>query len=672
MGKDKAAAAAAKKARATAKMAKKGDKKTKKLASKAREDDSDEDDMDIDAVLAAFHADQASRQAVHEESVPKPAHRINATLTPHPTNRKELFLFGGESYNGTFSHFYNDLHVYNADRNTWVRYTSKTAPLPRSSHQAVATADGLFVFGGELSSPRGNEFRHFNDLWMLSWATRSWSMVRGGGVAPPARSGHRMCVAGNGRYILLFGGFQDTSAQATKYLDDLWAFDLVGEAWVQVKLTVVGQKPEPRSGGTLVPVSPTECLMFGGYTKKKVSGKVYRGTILNDYWTLKLVGEPAAGTWSWHKRKRPGAAPTPRVGAATCLHRNRLISFGGVFDTKEGEETLSSVFYNSCSALSIQLGKWYELKVRPPRKNPAAGATVNQLQARRPVKESRDRELLELQAKLNGTSLEEAASAAAADAGADAGDDGDMEEDETHAKLKDLPTTMVMPHPRFGAATACAGDMLFIYSGTYEQGEKEYTLDDLHAIDLVKLDGVRRVFGNEIQIEEERESDDDDDDDDPEADDDEGEGEEVTTISASVEADDKQNAGEAEEEAPDGEKPAEDPRPAPLVFENLQKYWRRTQPKWMYWCINYTGLKLDPGSKEMRTEAFVRAEEFWWMERERLRELEDAYLDAGLVPGADGGVFDPAVADLAPPPDDSNQVVQKDDTQQQRTVGQRR
>ncbi|KAK0879287.1 Kelch repeat-containing protein 3, partial [Friedmanniomyces endolithicus] len=77
-------------------------------------------------------------------------------------------------------------------------------------------AGGLYVFGGEFSSPKQGTFYHYNDFWRLEPSTREWTKLEGKG-GPPARSGHRMTFFKN--YIVLFGGFQDTSQQ-TRYLQD--------------------------------------------------------------------------------------------------------------------------------------------------------------------------------------------------------------------------------------------------------------------------------------------------------------------------------------------------------------------------------------------------------------------------------------------------------------------
>lgn len=81
------------------------------------------------------------------------------------------------------------------------------SPPPRSSHQAVMYKSFLFVFGGEFSSPSGERFRHYRDLWRLDSGTWQWEelSIRGG---PTARSGHRM--VGYKSRLVVFGGFYDT------------------------------------------------------------------------------------------------------------------------------------------------------------------------------------------------------------------------------------------------------------------------------------------------------------------------------------------------------------------------------------------------------------------------------------------------------------------------------
>ncbi|KAI9218553.1 hypothetical protein BC828DRAFT_350333, partial [Blastocladiella britannica] len=221
MAKDKKkskAAAAEKKQRIADKAERKAAKKDKKLF-KLTADDSD-DDGEFEAVLAAFQQRQVDEVRVDEVAAcPPPTRRANASLTVNPLNPAEVFLFGGEYFNGKYCEFYNDLYVFNAEKDAWTKYESTNCPGPRSSHQMVATGTGqLFMFSGEFASKNESQFYHWKDMWMLDAKSRSWEKLEFR-VMPSARSGHRMTMWKH--FIILFGGFHD-NARLTKYYDDLW------------------------------------------------------------------------------------------------------------------------------------------------------------------------------------------------------------------------------------------------------------------------------------------------------------------------------------------------------------------------------------------------------------------------------------------------------------------
>ncbi|OCL10200.1 galactose oxidase, partial [Glonium stellatum] len=253
MAKDKKAKAAEKKARVAQKQEKKTVKKEKKSKTKGpRDDDSDAEDVDLDAVLAEYARQQEQFLKVTESSCDPPSPRTSATLIASPANENELFLFGGEYFNGATAAFYNDLFVYNIPRDTWRRVTSPNSPLPRSGHawcRGGNTKD-IFLFGGEFSSPKQGTFYHYNDFWRLEPATREWTRLESKGKGPPARSGHRMTAFKN--FIILWGGFQDTSQQ-TKYLSDLWLYNCTTFQWHSPTLPPASPKPDARSSFSFLP-----------------------------------------------------------------------------------------------------------------------------------------------------------------------------------------------------------------------------------------------------------------------------------------------------------------------------------------------------------------------------------------------------------------------------------
>lgn len=193
--KDKKKSAEAKAAR-TAKQSKKQEKSEKRRKAKGKDDDSDAEDVDLDAVLAQYAEEQAKFLKVTETVIAEPpSPRSSCTIIASPAaGKNELFIFGGETFDGTLARFYNNLFIYNVDKHEWREITSPNSPLPRSGHAWCRGGNqgGIYMFGGEFSSPKQGTFYHYNDFWHLDPVTREWTRVETKGKGPPARSGHRM------------------------------------------------------------------------------------------------------------------------------------------------------------------------------------------------------------------------------------------------------------------------------------------------------------------------------------------------------------------------------------------------------------------------------------------------------------------------------------------------
>lgn len=153
MAKDAKKKKADKKARVAQKQEKKATQKEKKQTKKSKDDDSDAEDADLDAILAEYQKQQEQFLKVTEKTSDPPSPRkfvllmgrpkyvtlmvmriagSFATLVASPSNESELFLFGGEHYNGSLATFFNDLFVYKINTDTWRKVTSPNSPLPRS------------------------------------------------------------------------------------------------------------------------------------------------------------------------------------------------------------------------------------------------------------------------------------------------------------------------------------------------------------------------------------------------------------------------------------------------------------------------------------------------------------------------------------------------------------
>jgi len=659
--KDKKSKSAEQKARVQAKQSKKAAKGEKKVKAKtaARDVDSDADDVDIDAVLASYAQEQAKFLKVTEQVCEPPSPRSSSTVIASPSNRNEILIFGGEYFDGSLATFFNDLFVYLIDRGEWRQITSPNSPLPRSGHAWCrgGNSGGIYLFGGEFSSPKQGSFYHYNDFWHLDPSTREWNRLESKGRGPPARSGHRMTYFKN--YILLFGGFQDTSQQ-TKYLQDLWVYDCQNFVWHEAKLPPATQKPDARSSFSFLP-HEFGAVIYGGYSRVKAAtsagkqGKsgpqrnLLKPVIHQDTWFIRItspgpeVAANAPPAVRWERRKKPANPPNPtRAGATLAYHKGRGIMFGGVHDVEESEEGIESEFFDALFAWNIDRNRFFPLTLRRAK----APAKKQQNIRARDRGKADEEELLR-----NLAALETKGTVAGAF-------DTEMDVDQPPAaefvsEKKDLPIRFEMPHQRFNAQLAVQDDTLFIFGGTFERGDQEFTFNDMFSIDLGKLDGVREIFYREPENWNTKMDESDEEDEEEEEDDDQSDGESDSddamsldgSTAAPAEASEAQtdltemsSGAQSPDTAVETETSTsakEDSRPFPRPFENLRDFYARTSTEWQTLVLDKMKYGADNATseqsiKELRKKAFDEAEERWWDCREEIRALEDEQEAAGI------------------------------------------
>lgn len=649
--KDKKSKTAEQKARVAAKQTKKAAQKEKKSKSKGGAD-SDAEDEDLETVLAEYAKNQAKFLKVTESVCEPPSPRSSSTLVASPVNTKELFLFGGEFFNGASAAFFNDLFIYHAERDEWRIVTSPNSPLPRSGHAWCrgGNTGGIYLFGGEFSSPKQGTFYHYNDFWRLDPLTREWTRLEGKGKSPPARSGHRMTFYKN--FIVLFGGFQDTSQQ-TKYLQDLWVYDCQNYVWHNPTLPPATQKPEARSSFSLL---PHECgaVLYGGYSRVKTSalasstskgGKqgsksIMKPVIHQDVWFLRItppVPDSSSSTppiVRWERRKKPANPPYPvRAGATQAYHKGRGILFGGVHDVEESEEGIESEFFNQLYAWNIERNRFFPLALK--RAKAAPKKKVDDRDKRGKAKADEAELLRNLAALETKGTIKDV-------------DDMDvdvLDEDESPARPA-KPMLNVMPHPRFNAPLAVQGDTLYIFGGTFEQGDREYTFAEMYAIDLGKMDGVTEIYREEVEhwhvdnADSDSESDENDESEEEDTDDDESSGvalpqSETSTAPSTAPGGLSSSKEEplVEEEHETQELMDTDARPYPRPFESLRDFFIRTSTTWQELLLEDLRARNSTAYhsvKEMKKAAFETAENRWWDSREEVTAEEERQEEAGI------------------------------------------
>ncbi|KAK3329620.1 hypothetical protein B0H66DRAFT_467616 [Apodospora peruviana] len=683
MAKDKKAKGEGKKAKLAEKkqkQEKKAEKKAKVKASKTAGDDSDAEDVDMDAVLEEYRKQQEQFNKVTESVVDSPPRaRAAACFLASPSNSNQLLLFGGEYFNGSLATFFNDLMVYYIDRDEWRCVTSPNAPLPRSGHAwcrgGNAQAGAVYLFGGEFSSPKQGMFYHYNDFWRLDPSTREWERLEPKGKTPPARSGHRMTYFKN--YIILFGGFQDTANQ-TRYLADLWVYDTRNNVWHSPAVPPAQMKPDARSSFTFLP-HEQGAVLYGGYSRVKATvaankqqqqGKkgaggggaqrsVLKPMVHQDCFFLRITPPAAEAPPNtppvvrWERRKKPANAPVPtRAGATMAYHKGRGIMFGGVHDVEESEEGMDSEFFNQLFAWNVERNRFQQLALRKPRVQQKKAVSGDQQQrvGRRGRAQANEEELLKQLAALS--------------AGVGGGDDSDDDamdvipaEEENKNPVNEMPVSMELPHQRFNAQLAVQDDVLYIYGGTFEKGDREFTFDDMYAIDLGKLDGCKEIFKREVEdwIDEDEDEDDDEEEDDEEDEEEDEDGDismsaagqgdkfptskrrkqqdEISDVSSVASAPSSEDIDDDASET-SAATTVDDGLPHPRPFESRREFFQRTSNEWqelLMTSLRWKGIQPETLTvKEIKARAFELSEEKWWDCREEITALEDEQEAAGI------------------------------------------
>ncbi|BBM99560.1 hypothetical protein MPTK1_1g22040 [Marchantia polymorpha subsp. ruderalis] len=602
------------------KTAKSEEKQRKREDKKLKEED------DIDAILAKIQKEDSKKVAVHiDENVPAPSPRCNASVTINPTKDNELIIYGGEYYNGVKTFVYGDLYRYNAEKAEWKHVSSPNSPPPRSAHQAVAWKNNLFIFGGEFTSPNQEKFHHYKDLWKFDLTTNTWEQLNLKG-APSPRSGHRMIMYKH--KIILFGGFYDTLREV-RYFNDLYVLDLDDYKWQEVKPTPGQLWPSARSAFQFA-ATGDEIFMYGGYFKdhtsvdKEVSEK---GVVLADMWSL----DPR--TFEWNKVKKIGLPPGPRAGFSMCVHKKRVVFFGGVVDSEDTGDLMRSIFLNEMYGFQMDNRRWYPMELRkakvakpktrgrggkssgPSLSDQPGSDTLAKVEETAEVADMDIDEKAELAEQMKGTLLQE----------------NDSVEDE-----------IVRPCGRINASMVVGKDTLYLYGGMMEIGDREITLDDLYTLDLNKLDSWKCLIEAteadwvEEEDDDDDEDDEDDDEDDEEDDDDEDDDDEMAETDK-AESSAAPSAAEAAAAVLRGggkklsrkQRKAEidriraelglaDAQRTPLAGETLRDFFNRTLMYWQeaaYAHTQHTG-------KELRKDGFDLAESRYKELKPVLDELE--------------------------------------------------
>lgn len=411
--------------------------------------------------------------------------RISPSILKHPTRDNELVMFGGDYWDGATSHIYDDLLIYNTAKKAWIKVVAGGGPSPRSSVQGITYKHNIIYFGGEFASRSLSQYHHFKDVYRFDANTYSWTEMKDIKNGPSSRSGHRMCLWK--RSGVVFGGFYDNGLE-TRYHNDLWLLnDLEANGrWQEVTFPAYGEKPHIRSGHCMG-IHEDTVFVYGGYSTERASRfKKAEATVHHDLWSCNLaaIGDATVPA-TWQRIKMGGIPPPIRSGVSGIIYGKKMLFFGGVVDIDApGGQTVSS-FHNDLFALHMDTGRFYPLVLQAPKKTKKTEQT----------KVSKTSNLADALAALNlaadDDSDEEDASVWERKQGGSAGATAAALASAPPAAVSyvtDAKTGQIMPCPRMDAGMCMDGHILYVTGGLVEAGKKEFTLADMYALNMNKLE----------------------------------------------------------------------------------------------------------------------------------------------------------------------------------------
>lgn len=483
-------------------------KTEKKLSAKRKKEIAARGEEDIEKVIAEIEQEEARRQRVVETVVDPPSRRINFTLVAHPF-KDELIMFGGEFHDGQKTTVYGDMFSYNLNKKEWTIIKAPRAPPPRCGHQAVVTSTNkgeMWIFGGEFSSPSELQFYHYKDLWVYRIGEKKWEKIVSPG-GPSSRSGHRMIYMK--KKLIVFGGFYDNLREC-KYYNDIHIFNLETYTWHKIECN--GNPPVPRSGCIMLPISD-KLLVYGGYSKEKVKAGVERGQIHTDMFLLSPEKNDQTGLkWKWVLTKQTGLRISPRCGMTAVLVQPHIAyTFGGVFDNIDDDEELQGTFYNDLLSLDLEKFQWHEVTLTG-KKEVATQRKKERLQKEEEIhvdkyNKHEDKERSDI---CEDSLIETSNSNVSTEPAITYTDDNDVF---TLTVSSSIPSNtqvdsiekienIFSPSPRINPGLVVKNNMLYLYGGMLEIGNKQFTFNDFHSLDCRKLNEWKTIIDDDLTSQE--------------------------------------------------------------------------------------------------------------------------------------------------------------------------
>ncbi|KDQ55802.1 hypothetical protein JAAARDRAFT_208578 [Jaapia argillacea MUCL 33604] len=311
-------------------------------------------------------------------------------------NGDEAGRVEGSSGSSFCSEFYR-YHTRGLDSGTWdllcIDTSSSGGPPLLFDHQMVMDADNqiLYVFGGRVVDADMSSHK-YSGMYSYNVRTSKWMMLQPADniaatphqVCIPSRFGHSMVLEPNSRTLFIFAGQRDNGQRESKYLSDMYAYDIDADTATEVfsNYTPFGGPEHSFTQRAVLDPDLREIYVFCGLTRPPLGSQLtLECKSLSWLYRYNPANPAAKGQWSSiqpsevvhsHHSTSVGLAennPKPRYAHQVVYDRRSRVVYmhgGNAGNHDNGDEDAAE----DAEDRELRLDDFWRMELqRPPRKD---------------------------------------------------------------------------------------------------------------------------------------------------------------------------------------------------------------------------------------------------------------------------------------------------------------
>jgi hypothetical protein len=462
-----------------------------------------------------------------------------STVAPRPSPRCAhscisykscLYVFGGELANSDQYHHYRDLWKFDLRTLTWSEIKARNPPSARSGMGCLVWKHYMVIFGGFFEALR--ETKWYNDVHVFNLQTETWMDVPQSRLAikPESRSACNIALYGTDK-LIVHGGFSKfkttNGAVETKTHTDAWVLHLAPllqqkpptwERWMSSSNSKNPNTPNGRAGMSSLSYK-NRLVVFGGVVDREEHHHKVESVFYNDlmgmdierrkWFPLRVNKAASKGAGGKKSRRRQKDNDGDDEIEEAKMEVNEDSSSSSELEGDMIDEENDGIQSNSGWDINMLRSNMFAFvdgdgnivyeKIEDDDEEEKKATIEEESEEKELEKE----ETKEEEERGETKDEEEEAEETKDDEKVDSDSGKQMSNSAKQAKKITSSSVMTMnekndapeavqredPLPRINASTLVHGNTMYLLGGILEVGDREVTLDDMWMLDLRKRDG---------------------------------------------------------------------------------------------------------------------------------------------------------------------------------------